>query len=78
MTNAEFRVWLTGYFELADGDTPLNAQQALVIINHLNLAEAVEGKLDAQNDNIRNTLRSFIQNNSDAADVTARVQGLLT
>jgi hypothetical protein len=78
VTNAEFRVWLKGYFELADADTPLNPQQAQVIINHLNLAEAVEGKLDAQNDNIRNRLRGFVQNNTDAAEVTAWLQGALT
>lgn len=78
MNNAEFRIWLKGYFELANTDTPINAQQAQVIINHLNLAEAVEGKLDPQNDNIRNTLRVFVQNNGDAAELTAWLQGALT
>lgn len=69
MTNAEFRTWLAGYFELAEEGTPLGPRQIQIIVNHLNLAEAVEGKLDAQNENIRGQIRAFLQ--SDAPDDTA-------
>ncbi len=53
MTNDEFRSWLKGFFELSEGDALISAKQAQVVINHLNLAEAVEGSLDTVNEQLR-------------------------
>lgn len=59
MTNNDFRIWLQGYFELSDEDTPLDLAQLQMIINHLNLAEAVDGKLDADNTVLRRDIEAF-------------------
>jgi hypothetical protein len=68
MRNAEFRAWMRGYFELAE-PVPLELAQVQVIVNHLNLAEAVEGNLDAENLEIRASIRSF--RDGGKADVAA-------
>lgn len=59
MKNPEFRQWLSGWFELSDEEAVLAPEQLQVIVNHLNLAEAVEGKLDETNTHIRNELEAF-------------------
>ncbi len=61
MTNDEFRIWLGGFFELAGDDAPLTKAQLFIIGNHLNLAEAVEGKLDAFNEGFRAVIRAELQ-----------------
>lgn len=80
MTNAEFRAWLKGYFELAEPG-PLEIAQVQIIVNHLNLAEAVEGKLDAENLEIRASIRQFRDGGThDAAalgTLTAAIQKTL-
>lgn len=58
MTNEEFRLWLGGFFELADEDVPMIKRQLFIIGNHLNLAEAVEGKLDSFNEEFRRAIRA--------------------
>jgi hypothetical protein len=59
MTNTEFREWLQGFFELAGEEASLNPERVQVIVNHLNLAEAVEGKLDALNGHLRSEIQAF-------------------
>ena len=49
MTNEEFREWLRGFFELSDQGVVLDLNQINIITNHLNLAEAVAGRLDETN-----------------------------
>lgn len=53
MKNTEFREWLRGFFDLSGKDVVLDLKQLQVVINHLNLAEAVEGKLDEINNQLR-------------------------
>jgi hypothetical protein len=80
MTNDDFRVWLKGYFELADPG-PLDMNQLQIIVNHLNLAEAVSGGLDAENQAIRAHIRQFRdKGQTDTAalgSLTAAVQKVL-
>lgn len=57
MTNSEFREWLRGFFELSPEDVVLTGAQLETIINHLNLAEAVEGHLDVENARLRQDIR---------------------
>lgn len=59
MTNAEFRQWLSGFFELSSAEETLDLRQLQIIVNHLNLAEAVEGKLDAINQRLRDDILAF-------------------
>jgi hypothetical protein len=59
MTNQEFRDWLRGFFELSDENVCLAPQQVQIIVNHLNLAEAVEGKLDETNRQLRADIDAF-------------------
>lgn len=59
MTNDEFRAWLQGYFELTAEEVVLDLAQLQVIVNHLNLAEAVEGKLDTDNTCLRDDIDAF-------------------
>ena len=59
MTNAEFREWLRGFFELSEKDVVLQPPQIQVIVNHLNLAEAVENKLDDLNSQLRADIDAF-------------------
>jgi len=59
MTNDEFRAWLQGFFELSDEDAVLNPEQVQVIVNHLNLAETVSGKLDQPNQQLRDDISAF-------------------
>ncbi len=73
MRNAEFRAWLKGYFELAEPG-PLDVAQVQIIVNHLNLAETVEGVLDAENLEIRAAIRRF----RDGGKTDAAALGILT
>ena len=57
MTNREFVIWLSGFFELAD-DNALTKHQLVMVNNHLNLAEAVEGGLGEFNLELRDIIRS--------------------
>lgn len=59
MTNEEFRTWLRGFFELSEEDSALTPDQVQVIVNHLNLAEAVTGKLDDINEQLRSAIDAF-------------------
>lgn len=59
MTNNEFREWLRGFFELSDESIVLAPQQIQIIVNHLNLAEAVESKLDDINSQLRADIDAF-------------------
>lgn len=59
MRNSDFRQWLKGFFELAEPQAVLTPDQLQVIINHLNLAEAVEGELDALNASFRAEIEAF-------------------
>lgn len=68
MRNPEFRAWLKGYFELAEPG-PLELPQVQIIVNHLNLAEMVEGTLDADNQEIRAAIRQF--RDGGRSDMTA-------
>jgi hypothetical protein len=69
MTNNEFREWLRGFFELSDKDIVLVPQQIQIIVNHLNLAEAVETKLDDINTLLRADIDAFRdQPSREAAD----------
>jgi hypothetical protein len=80
MRNPEFRTWLKGYFELAEPG-PLELAQVQIIVNHLNLAEAVDGNLDAENLDIRASIRRFRDGGkTDAAalsTLTAAIQKTL-
>lgn len=49
MTNDEFKIWLSGYFELENSHTILSAKQLWIIHNHLKLVLAVSGDLDEKN-----------------------------
>lgn len=59
MTNSEFREWLKGFFELSDEGKLLTPERVQIIINHLNLAEAVENGLDSFNEQLRADLYQF-------------------
>lgn len=61
MTNKEFRQWLSGFFELSSEEDMLDLGQLQIIVNHLNLAEAVEGKLDEVNQRLRDDILAFRQ-----------------
>jgi DNA-binding transcriptional regulator YhcF (GntR family) len=77
MTNGEFREWLKGFFELSEEDVVLDMKQLQVIVNHLNLAEAVEGKLDAANDQLRGHIRAFRDRGVTDADALNDLTQLL-
>ncbi|HTM64055.1 MAG TPA: hypothetical protein VL360_06095 [Gammaproteobacteria bacterium] len=49
MTNQEFKIWLSGYFDLENGKTVLSAKQLWIIHNHLQLVLTVSGELDEKN-----------------------------
>lgn len=59
MTNNEFQTWLRGFFELSEEDSVLNPDQVQIIVNHLNLAEAVSGELDTKNMDLRVFIDAF-------------------
>ncbi|GEM_PF-3116731 len=77
MTNQEFRIWLSGFFELVgqgaqdeganngegadQEDILLSRQQLFIIGNHANLAEAVEGALESDVETIRTIVRQQVQ-----------------
>ena len=71
MTNSEFRDWLRGFFELSPEDAILSREQLQVIVNHLNLAESVDGKLDAFNENLRQGILAFRTADDLEADAVA-------
>lgn len=60
MTNREFVVWLSGFFEMAP-DNALSKKQLYIINNHLNLAETVEGALGDFNIEIREIVKSELE-----------------
>lgn len=49
MTNNEFKIWLSGYFDLESSREVLSAKQLWIIHNHLQLVLAVSGELDEKN-----------------------------
>ena len=49
MTNNEFKIWLSGYFDLEISRVLLSAKQLWIIHNHLQLVQAVSGELDEKN-----------------------------
>jgi hypothetical protein len=59
VTNVEFRAWLRGFFELSGPGVALEPRQLQVIVNHLNLAEAVSGGLDDANLLLRAEIAGF-------------------
>lgn len=63
MTNAEFLLWLLGYFELC-GEDLLNRKKLFIIKNHLNLVKSVEEKLDAVNQKIWDGVVLHLEENS--------------
>lgn len=69
MTNSEFRDWLRGFFELSPEDVSLTAEQLQVIVNHLNLAEAVELELDEFNKALRQDIQAFRAANDVTPDI---------
>ena len=77
MTNNEFREWLRGFFELSDDGTVLDLKQIQVIVNHLNLAEAVETRLDDTNSQLRADINAFrSQPTHDAEDFERITQSI--
>jgi hypothetical protein len=77
VTNNEFREWLRGFFELSEGETVLEPKQIQVIVNHLNLAEAVESGLDDTNSQLRADIDAFRnQPSRDAADFARITQSI--
>jgi hypothetical protein len=58
MTNREFVIWLSGFFELLENTPSITKNQLFVINNHLNLAEAVEGGLGEFNLELRDIFKS--------------------
>ena len=59
MTNKEFSEWLRGFFELSGDDVVLEPKQIQIIVNHLNLAEAVDKQLDDKNSQLRADIDAF-------------------
>jgi len=59
MTNNEFKMWLSGYFELENANTVLSAKQLWIIHNHLRLVLAVSGELDNHNKWLKSRLESL-------------------
>ena len=59
MTNKEFSEWLRGFFELSGDDVVLEPKQIQIIVNHLNLAEAVDKQLDDTNSQLRADIDAF-------------------
>ncbi len=59
MTNNEFKMWLSGYFELENASTVLSAKQLWIIHNHLRLVLAVSGELDDHNKWLKSRLESL-------------------
>lgn len=77
MKNAEFREWLKGWFELAGPEAVLTPDQLTVISNHLNLAEAVEGQLDALNGSFRAEINAFRDGGAQDEDACRLLTGSL-
>jgi len=75
MTNDEFRHWLQGFFLLSSDDVSLNTKQLHVIRNHLNLAEAVEGKLDEVNSLFHKRISEIIDSKKETNE---QMRSLLT
>jgi hypothetical protein len=67
MTNREFVIWLSGFFEMQE-DAQITKHQLYIISNHLNLAEAVEGALGDFNKGIREIVRSEIERMQDQSN----------
>jgi hypothetical protein len=59
MTNNQFREWLRGFFELSEDNIVLDPKQIQVIVNHLNLTESVETRLDKVNSQLRADIEAF-------------------
>jgi hypothetical protein len=68
MRNSEFREWLKGFFELSEENVCLSPQQIQIIVNHMNLAKAVEGEWDRINQEMRTEIDAFRNNASRTAD----------
>jgi hypothetical protein len=67
MNNYEFREWLKGFFELSGEEAILDSQRIQIIINHLNLAESVEGHLDEINHHLRIDIQNLRKQPSPSA-----------
>lgn len=67
MTNREFVIWLSGFFEMK-AEAHITKHQLFIISNHLNLAEAVEGALGDFNNEIRKIVSTEIDRMHDESN----------
>ncbi len=74
MTNNEFREWLKGYFEISGDNAVLDANRLQIVFNHLNLAESVEGDLDAFNAQLRADIQEFRKAPGDFTAFTTEIR----
>lgn len=66
MTNNDFKYWLRGFAELCyQHEKDLNRDQLSVILNHINLTEAVSHKLTDENKHIRKLILDCILSERD-------------
>lgn len=80
MTNHEFKIWLTGYFDLEKSKTILSPKQLWIIHNHLQLVVAVSGELDEKNKWLKTRLEGLHQSvsspflSAELVKVTQQIQ----
>lgn len=74
MTNAEFREWLKGFFEVSGDKAALDPARLQIVVNHLNLAESVDRELDAFNAQLRADILEFRKSPQDYAALTADIR----
>jgi len=79
MKNQEARLWLLGFYELAE--CPIDRRILFILKNHLNLVHVVEGALDETNAWIYNEVVQLIESNSPESEIRVfqeRLRNLLT
>ena len=67
MKNQEARLWLLGFYELAE--CPIDRRILFILKNHLNLVHVVEGALDETNTWIYDEVARLINNNSPDSEI---------
>ena len=63
MTNEEFKYWINGYMALSSEDA-LTVRQLIIMRNHIDLVEAVDGPLEAPIESLQHMVKSNIDNNT--------------
>ena len=63
MTNEEFKYWINGYMALSSEDL-LTVRQLIIIKNHIDLVDAVDGPLETHIESFQRLVKSTIDNNT--------------